>query len=113
MKQQTDELERIAFLLKIISDKTRLAMLSYLKNREMCVCEFVDLFPLTQPAISQHLKKLRTAGIIRERKQGTWVYYRLNQDLPRFITSVIEELPIRKEKACCSGNNANLALLEH
>ncbi|MCL1631958.1 metalloregulator ArsR/SmtB family transcription factor [Sporolactobacillus sp. CPB3-1] len=93
-------LEDMSFLLKLISDKTRLTMLAYLKNGEMCVCEFVAVFDLSQPAISQHLKKLRTAGIICERKQGTWVYYRLNPDLPVYISDLIRALPTLIIKKC-------------
>ncbi|MFT8316714.1 MAG: metalloregulator ArsR/SmtB family transcription factor [Sporolactobacillus sp.] len=99
--------EVISSLLKIISDKTRLQMLAYLKSGEMCVCEFVDLFDLSQPAISQHLKKLRTAGIILDRKQGTWVYYRLNTDLPVYLFEIIQTLPALKNKACdCQNKNS-------
>lgn len=87
-------------------------MLAYLRNGEMCVCEFVNLFDLTQPAISQHLKKLRLAGLICERKQGTWVYYRLNPDLPVFISDLIQTLPTLKIKECNCQTNENLVQLE-
>ncbi|GGL48296.1 ArsR/SmtB family transcription factor [Sporolactobacillus putidus] len=105
-------LEDMSFLLKIISDKTRLTMLAYLKNGEMCVCEFVDMFDLSQPAISQHLKKLRTAGVIRERKQGTWVYYCLSPDLPVYISDLIQTLPTLKTKKCNCQTSENLVQLE-
>lgn len=102
-----DDLENISSLLKIIGDKTRLKMLAYLKNGEMCVCEFVDLFDLSQPAISQHLKKLRVANVICERKQGTWVYYRLNEHLPDYITGIIDTLPFLAAHSCdCQPNVA-------
>lgn len=97
-------IEEMSSLLKIIGDKTRLNMLAYLKSGEMCVCEFVDLFELTQPAISQHLKKLRSAGIISERKQGTWVYYRLNENLPDYVIGIIQALPSLKSKTCNCTN---------
>ncbi|CAM3173665.1 ArsR/SmtB family transcription factor [Sporolactobacillus spathodeae] len=105
-------LDAMSFLLKLISDKTRLRMLAYLKNGEMCVCEFVDLFTLTQPAISQHLKKLRTAGVVQERKQGTWVYYRLSPDLPNYISQILENLPSLKAKSCDCQTREDLIQLE-
>ncbi|EST12014.1 ArsR/SmtB family transcription factor [Sporolactobacillus laevolacticus] len=105
-------LDDMSFLLKIISDKTRLTMLAYLKNGEMCVCEFVDVFDLSQPAISQHLKKLRTAGVICERKLGTWVYYRLSPDLPVYISNLIKTLPTLKTKNCNCQTSENLVQLE-
>ncbi|WKB34810.1 metalloregulator ArsR/SmtB family transcription factor [Terrilactibacillus sp. S3-3] len=104
-------IDEMSALLKIIGDKTRLKMLAYLKSGEMCVCEFVDLFELTQPAISQHLKKLRSAGIISERKQGTWVYYRLNENLPNYLSGIVQELPNLKSKTC-NCTNTELEIFE-
>lgn len=93
-------IESMSDLLKIVGDKTRLKMLAFLKNGERCVCEFVDLFDLSQPAISQHLKKMRAAGLINERKQGTWVYYRLNDQLPSYVSEIIKALPSLVAKTC-------------
>lgn len=106
-----NNLEEMSFLLKLISDRTRLKMLAHLKNGEMCVCEFVDLFEISQPAISQHLKKLRTAGIIVERKQAPWVYYRLSSDLPEYISDMIRALPaVRFRKCDCQESKSPLPL---
>ncbi|MCO7126517.1 metalloregulator ArsR/SmtB family transcription factor [Sporolactobacillus shoreicorticis] len=93
-------IESISHLLKIVGDKNRLKMLAFLKKGERCVCEFVDLFDLSQPAISQHLKKMRTAGLINERKQGTWVYYRLNDQLPSYVSEIIQVLPLLEAQTC-------------
>ncbi|SFG64996.1 ArsR/SmtB family transcription factor [Sporolactobacillus nakayamae] len=97
------ELERVSelsSLLKLLGDKTRLTLLSYLKHKELCVCELVDVLNVSQPAISQHLKKLRLAGIIQERKQGTWVYYSLNENIPNYVSVIIDALPDQKVEGC-------------
>lgn len=83
----------IADDLKLLGDKTRLSMLSLLKEREWCVCEFVEIFDISQPAISQHLRKLKSRGIVKESKRGQWVYYSLNtQDKP-YLQAVLQEMP--------------------
>ncbi|MCQ2010165.1 metalloregulator ArsR/SmtB family transcription factor [Sporolactobacillus sp. STSJ-5] len=99
------ELERVSELssmLKLLGDKTRLTLLSYLKYKELCVCELVDVLNVSQPAISQHLKKLRLAGIIRERKQGTWVYYSLNENIPNYVSVIMDALPDQHVESCGS-----------
>ncbi len=61
-----DVLNELVDDLKLLGDKTRLSMLSLLKEREWCVCEFVELFDISQPAISQHLRKLKSKGLVKE-----------------------------------------------
>lgn len=84
------QLDYVADHLKLLGDKTRLAMLSLLKEREWCVCEFVDIFDISQPGISQHLRKLKSQGIVKEERRGQWVYYSLNVDDKPHIQAVLE-----------------------
>ena len=53
--------------LKAVSDPNRLKLLACLKKGEVCACDFVDVLNISQPAVSQQLKKLKEAGIIVER----------------------------------------------
>lgn len=55
--------------LKALADKNRLTLLACMKNGEVCVCDFVEVLGISQPAVSQQLKKLKDAGIILERKK--------------------------------------------
>ncbi|MEK3863861.1 metalloregulator ArsR/SmtB family transcription factor [Paenibacillus sp. FSL H7-0716] len=89
-------LMEIAEDLKLFGDKTRLAMLSLLKEREWCVCEFVDIFDISQPAISQHLRKLKSRGIVRESKRGQWVHYSLNVEDKPHLKAVLQQMPSTK-----------------
>ncbi|EST12524.1 ArsR/SmtB family transcription factor [Sporolactobacillus laevolacticus] len=100
MIETIEDMSVISSVLKLLGDKTRLTILSYLKDQELCVCELVDLLDISQPAISQHLKKLRVAEIIRERKQGTWVYYSLNEQIPTYVSVIIDHLPNQNTKDC-------------
>jgi len=62
---------------KALADKTRLRILKLLEIREMCVCEIMIALGLTQPTTSHHLGILENVGLIKSRKEGKWVYYRI------------------------------------
>ena len=94
-----ENLELMAKQLKAVSDPNRLKLLACLKKGEVCACDFVDVLHISQPAVSQQLKKLKEAGIIVERPAGTWKHYRLNDGFPTYIQAIIdqlEEIPIIK-----------------
>jgi ArsR family transcriptional regulator len=83
-------------ILKALSDETRLRILKLLEHGELCVCEIVAAFDMSQPKVSFHLGVLRAAGLLRDRKEGKWMHYRLDDaDLfKRFlILSVLERIP--------------------
>lgn len=89
------DLERAAVILKLLGDKTRLSMMKILDGETCCVCEFVDLFQMSQPAISQHLRKLKDMGLVQEEKKGQWVYYsiRKSSEYYPFIKLLLDQLP--------------------
>jgi len=64
-------------LLKALANETRLGMLRLLAIREMCVCELTVALNLTQPTASHHLNILQNVGLITDRKEGKWVFYRV------------------------------------
>jgi len=72
---------------KALGDETRQRIISVLLLGEMCVCEIMTAFDMTQPTTSHHLKILEDAGLIVSRKEGKWVFYRV-QDKSR-ITSLL------------------------
>ena len=76
---------------KILSDPTRLRCLSLLAAEdELCVCELTYALQLAQPKISHHLAALRKLGLVSDRREGLWIYYRINQDLPEWVMQVIK-----------------------
>ena len=81
--------------LKAVADANRLRILACLKKGEVCVCDFIDVLNISQPAVSQHLRKLKEAGIITERKVGTWKHYRIHENqtalMQRILSSIDEE----------------------
>ena len=75
---------------KTLSDATRLRLLVLLSREgELCVCELTHALGEIQPKISRHLALLREAEVVLDRRQGQWVYYRLNPALPAWAQSVI------------------------
>ena len=107
----------------LLSDDTRLRSLLLMQQQgELCVCELVFALGEIQPKISRHLAALREAGIVTDRRQGQWIYYQLNPDLPSWARQVLEatikeakkqepylndlavlaEMPNRPSAACCA-----------
>ena len=62
-------------LFKALADKTRLKILMLLDVREMCVCEIMVALNLTQPTASHHLGILESVGLVKDRREGKWVFY--------------------------------------
>jgi len=110
-------------LFKIFGDLTRLRVLTLLSREgELCVCELTYALGEIQPKISRHLALLREAGVVLDRRQGQWIYYRTNPDLPMWTREVItataqgivtqspfnedlqslRDMPNRPESACCA-----------
>ena len=68
--------DRIAGLMKALSDPVRLRLMSMIAAaEELCVCDLMAPFDVSQPTISHHLKVLRSAGLVDCERRGTWVYY--------------------------------------
>ena len=77
-------------LFKSLADETRArATLLIVEQGELCVCELMCALNDSQPKISRHLAQLRSAGILLDRRQGQWVYYRLNPALPAWVHTVL------------------------
>ncbi|MBO9129421.1 metalloregulator ArsR/SmtB family transcription factor [Bacillus sp. 165] len=100
MEQTMLDIERVSQALKLLGDKTRLSIVSILKQRECCVCEFLEVFDMSQPSISQHLRKLKDAGLVKEERRGQWIYYSLNTqtNLYDLIEDVLKHVPDPDEK---------------
>lgn len=71
--------------LRALGDETRIRAVLALKDRELCVCQIVELLELAPSTISKHLQILREAGLVESRKKGRWVYYSLSQSHARGI----------------------------
>ncbi|KJR44828.1 Arsenical resistance operon repressor [Desulfosporosinus sp. I2] len=81
---------------KVLGDKTRLRILSLLQGRELCVCDLTEVFEISQPGVSQHMRRLRQIGFVNERRGGQWTYYSLNMRNP-LIALLLPMFPKVKE----------------
>jgi len=95
MQKTEIDMDQAAMILKLLGDKTRLTMVKILDHHDCCVCEFVEIFKVSQPSISQHLRKLRDLGLVKEERRGQWIFYSINKkhDYYPFIQQVIDQLP--------------------
>lgn len=99
-------LTRAAELYHALSDETRLDILNRLRDGEQCVCELTDELKTAQSRLSFHLKVLKEAGLIRDRPEGRWMYYALNEDafeeVEDFIRAVKKAAKnVRSANQCC------------
>lgn len=77
-------------LFKCLADATRSRVtLLILREGELCVCELIHALGDSQPKISRHLAQLRSCGLLVDRRQGQWIYYRINPALPAWVTQVL------------------------
>ncbi len=77
-------------LFHVLSDITRLRCLVLLEAEgELCVCELTHALRVTQPKVSRHLALMREAGLVKDRRAGQWVYYRLHPELPPWARQAI------------------------
>jgi len=84
-------------IFKALSDETRLRIVKLLDRGELCVCDIFTALDMSQPKVSFHLNVLKEAGLIRDRKQGRWIHYRLDDSdmFRRFLLfSVMERIPL-------------------
>ena len=86
----------LMIIFKALSEETRLRILKLLENGELCVCDIVAALDMVQPKVSFHLNVLKEAGFLKDRKQGRWTHYRLDDaDFFRrsLLLSVFERIP--------------------
>lgn len=86
------DLERAAALFRALADPTRLGIIGKLRSGEQCVCDLTDALETGQSRLSFHLKCLKDVGVLRDRREGRWVYYALNPAAIAEIESVVATL---------------------
>ena len=99
------DIGKAAAVFHALSDETRLEIIQRLLSGEKCVCDLTDALDAAQSRLSFHLKTLRDAGLVRDRKVGRWVYYTLDRDAFAEVADLVGSLkPSRQATlpvACC------------
>lgn len=88
---------------RALGDPTRMRILELLAGGERCVCELTGVLDLPQPLLSHHLKTLREAGFLHVRKEGRWMYYRLDPERLEACICALEEALARYDAAAADG----------
>ncbi len=95
---------RAARFFHALSDETRLGILECLRSCERCVCELTDHLDAAQSRLSFHLRVLKEAGLVSDRREGRWMYYTLNREALDQAAELIHGLaavPAGRSSGCC------------
>ncbi len=80
----------LARLFAALADRTRLRLLNLMNGREVCVCYFVEILKQSQPKVSRHLAYLRRAGVVRARREGKWMHYRIERPVDAGAAAILD-----------------------
>ncbi|MCC6442178.1 MAG: helix-turn-helix transcriptional regulator [Armatimonadetes bacterium] len=97
-------MDRVEEVFKALADRTRLRLLKLLAGRELCVCEMVDALGMPQYKVSRHLGILRRAGLVADRREGTWIFYSVAPDISSFEEAVLEAVHSKLPMSEASGD---------
>jgi len=83
-------IQKNADIIKALADPTRLKIIYILEHGELCVCEIMAALEKPQPTVSHHLNILKNAGLLKWRKEGVWIHYKLsNSQLPANLKELL------------------------
>ena len=96
----TTEQNKISLIAKALGHPARIAIIEYLMQAESCICgDIVNELPLAQPTVSQHLKELKMAGLIKGNIEGNSICYCINDETIHYLHTYL--LNILSDKKCC------------
>lgn len=102
------DLDRAVALFHALSDTTRLSILEMLRGGERCVCELQEELAAAQSRLSFHLRVLKDAGLVEDRRDGRWSYYRIVPDALAEVHDLAVDmqpkqgaLPVLRAGSCC------------
>lgn len=85
------EYKEYAAVLKALGDETRLKVIDMLSDGELCACELLEEFNITQPTLSYHMKMLVKCKLIDARKEGSWMYYSINENIKKDLIGFLSQ----------------------
>ena len=101
MKSKETSMLQAMQMFRALADETRLRILNLLQQRELCVCQIVEVLDLGQSKVSRHLAHLRNAGLVKDRRDATWMYYTLadpqgplHEQILECMKLLTEEVPV-------------------
>jgi ArsR family transcriptional regulator len=90
-------------MFKALSDETRIKIVEMLSCGEMCACDILESFKITQPTISYHMKILSECGLVKARKDGPWMKYVVDSQSARKLKDFLEGITTESENCICKN----------
>lgn len=92
---------------KALGDTTRLKIIEMLSCGELCACDILECFEITQPTLSYHMKILTECGLVISRKEGSWMHYSNNTQLIELIKNYWTNITTEQEDCICKYTKAD------
>lgn len=88
-------------IFKALADETRLKIVEMLSCGEMCACDILDSFEITQPTLSYHMKILTECGLVKSRKDGSWMRYTKNEAIVKSLKDYLNLITTEQDTCIC------------
>lgn len=92
LKEAQSLFSKLSDVYALVGNEVRLKMVYLLhQEKELCPCDLSDILEMTNPAVSQHLKKLKEGGLLQTRKEGQTIFYSLTQEGVKLLTPIFHQ----------------------
>ncbi|HEX3021133.1 MAG TPA: metalloregulator ArsR/SmtB family transcription factor [Lachnospiraceae bacterium] len=98
---KVDTYENYVPMFKALGDATRLKIVEMLSCGELCACDILESFDITQPTLSYHMKILTDCGIVISRKEGSWIRYHIDEKKINDIETFWKQITTEHEDCIC------------
>lgn len=92
VKKLDKNYRQYSLFLKALADETRVKIFDMLANGELCACNILEEFHITQPTLSYHMKSLCDSGLVDARKDGVWMKYSINQNALELLKNLFDDI---------------------
>lgn len=96
-----------AVVFKALADETRLKIVELLSCGELCACDILESFQITQPTLSYHMKILTESGLVKSRKEGSWMRYSVSQEAVEAIKAFWNKITLDQVDCICKDYKQN------
>ncbi len=93
------------FAFKALADETRLKIIDMLSCGELCACDILEEFSISQSTLSYHMKILSESGLVNANRDGAWMRYTINKEKAIKIISFYNTITTEKENCICMKNS--------
>lgn len=89
-------------IFKALADETRLRIVEMVSCGEMCACDILEFFQITQPTLSYHMKILTECGLVESRRDGAWMKYTINLEKVSFVNAFWDSITTPQQTCICT-----------